>query len=323
MRGGFREEDLVSAYIDELVHGADARAIRAAAPKVVIDPMYGAARGHAAELLRRVGCEVVEIHSEELEDFDSIHPEPADPWTDKCAQAVMAHGADFGLLLDGDGDRSAVIDETGTLLTPHENVAIALKQLVEGRGRTGRVVTTLSSSALVKKLAEKLGQGCTEVPVGFARLYREMLEGDVIMAAEEYGGIGVPEHLLERDGLLACLLVVECVARTGKRPGELADEIEGELGRMCYTRRDVHLDAAEIQALRIVLPGLNPGSIAGKEAVDVSHADGLRMTFADGSWVLMRPSRTDAVVRVYSEAPSEHERDAALEDACNVIKAGI
>jgi phosphomannomutase len=161
------------------------------------------------------------------------------------------------------------------------------------------------------------------VPVGFPRIYREVLEGDVILGAEEYGGICVPAHLHERDGLLVALLAVELLATSGVPMSQLVSELESKIGSMRYTRRDVRLDPAVTQAFRNVLPGLNPPDVAGRVPVEVSHADGLRLQFEDDSWVLMRPSRAGALVRVYAEAPSECERDELLEGACDIVRQGV
>ena len=161
------------------------------------------------------------------------------------------------------------------------------------------------------------------VPVGFARLYSEIEQGDVLLAAEEYGGICIPSHLLERDGLLAVLLVVEMLAYTHKSLAQLVAEDEAQLGRMCYSRREVRLDAAATQAFRNILPGLNPESVAGNVPVSVSHADGLKLQFKDDSWILIRPSRMKALVRVYSEAANEALRDRLLDAACQIVKDEI
>ena len=161
------------------------------------------------------------------------------------------------------------------------------------------------------------------MPVGFARLYSEIEQGDVLLAAEEYGGICIPSHLLEQDGLLVALLVVEMLAYTHKSLAQLVAEDEAELGCMCYSRRGVRLDAAATQAFRNILPGLNPENVAGKVPVSVSHADGLKLQFKDDSWVLIRPSRMDALVRVYSEAANETLRDQLLDAACQIVKDEI
>lgn len=322
-RGAFEEVDLVSEYLSSLAAWVDRPSIAAARPKVVVDAMFGAGTGHLAGLLSDLGCEVVEIHVEPREDFGGIHPDPRDPWADSCEQAVVAHGADLGLLLDGDADRAAVVDEGGALLPARVLVPLILGNLVMGHGAHGRVVTTLTCSACIEREASRLGCDTTSVPVGFSRVYREMLESDVIMGVEEYGGICVPAHLRERDGLLVCLLAVEMLARAGKSVSTMTSELESTIGTMWYARRDLRLDPAVSQAFRNVLPGLNPGTLAGREPVEVSHADGLRAQFEDDSWVLIRPSRTSSVVRVYAEAPTAPARDALLTAACDLVKRGL
>ena len=322
-RGPFTTVDIMTPYMDGLRSMVDADVIRAAAPKVVVDPMYGAGRLCLAELLRSLGCVVSEMHAELMSDFGGIHPDPQDPWADKCEQAVITLGADMGIVLDGDGDRCCIIDEHGRILTSHQLIPLVLGELVEGRGMHGRVVTTLSSSVSVMRQAERLGCGFTSVPVAFLRLYREVREGDVLLAAEEYGGICIPDHLLERDGLLASLYMVELVSRTHMTVSELVADLESKIGRRCYARRDVRLDSGSTMVMRNVLPGFNPETFAGREPVEVSHAEGLRLSFADDAWVLMRPSRADNVVRVYAEATSERERDELLEAAFETVRTGI
>ena len=229
-------------------------------------------------------------------------------------------GADLGILFDGDGDRAAIVDSSGHLLTPHEFVPLMIKHLVAFRGEMGRVVSTLTCSASISRQAERWGLETVSVPVGFARIYSEIEAGNVLLAAEEYGGLCFPQHLLERDGLLAGLYMVELAAKSGRSIAELVAEDTAELGRMCYMRRGVRLDSAATQAFRNILPGLNPVDVAGYTPVSVSHADGLRLQFADDSWVLIRPSRTDALVRVYAEAPTETQRDKLLDAACEIVR---
>lgn len=322
-RGAFEELDLMNEYLGSLAAWVDRPAIEARRPKVVVDAMFGAGTGHLARTLTDLGCDVVEIHVEPREDFGGIHPDPRDPWADSCEQAVVAHGADLGLLLDGDADRAAVVDERGQLLPARALIPLVLGNLVMSHGAHGRVVSTLTCSACIGREATRLGCDTTTVPVGFSRVYREMLEADAIMGVEEYGGICVPAHLRERDGLLVCLLAVEMLARSGKTVSVMTRELESAIGTMWYARRDLRLDPAATQAFRNVLPGLNPGELAGRTPVEVSHADGLRAQFDDDSWVLIRPSRTSSVVRVYAEAPSAPERDALLTAACDLVKRGL
>lgn len=320
--GEYQVENFIAPYLDDLVTLVDGVAIAGAGLSVVVDPMYGAGAGVLAQALERLGCEVTEIHADVREDFCGLHPEPADPWADECEERVSSTGASLGFLLDCDGDRAGVVDEDGNILLPHELSPLVLGHLVENRNETGRVVVTLTCSARIARQAERLGCQLTSVPVGFSRIYREMREGDVVLGAEEYGGLAFPSHLLERDGLLSCLLVAELVAKSGRTVRQLVRDMGDKIGHMRYTRRDVRLDPAATQAFRNVLPGLNPESVAGRLPVEVSHADGLRLQFDDGSWVLIRPSRSDPVVRVYSEAPTEGERDRLLDASCGIVRAG-
>ena len=322
-RAPYTKVDLLTPYLEALVGLVDADAIAAAGLHVVVDPMYGATKRLVGPLFERLGIHAHLIHTKKSAEFGGIHPEPIHPWTADCEQVVFVQGADLGLVFDGDGDRAAVVDDTATLLTPHQLTPLVLEHLVRNRGMMGRVVTTLSSSIATRKLASELGCPFTSVPVGFSRLYREMLVGDVLLAAEEYGGIALPFHFWERDALLVCLLICEMLAKTGKSLSELREELAADVGDLRYARRDVRLDAASCQAFRNILPGLNPQEVAGDIPREVSHADGLRLEFGDGSWVLMRPSRMDPIVRIYSEAPTIEERDAKLDAACFIVSAGL
>ena len=322
-RGTFTTTDIVTPYKSALLDQINVSVIKELRPSVVVDPMYGAATDLLADVLSSAGCVVHQMHQGPVRDFGGIHPQPANPWADDCSSAVVSKHAQLGLLLDGDGDRAAVVDATGHLLSPHELVPLVIRHMAKNRNQTGRVISTLTCSASVSRQAAHLGLESASVPVGFARLYSEIEQGDVLLAAEEYGGICVPSHLAERDGLLIALFIVEMLAYTKKSLEQLIAEDELELGRMCYSRRGVRLDSAATQAFRNILPGLNPADVAGKIPVSVSHADGLRLQFKDDSWVLIRPSRVEALVRVYSEASNEALRDELLDAACQIVKDEI
>ncbi|WP_322154704.1 phosphoglucomutase [Paratractidigestivibacter sp.] len=321
-RASYDTCDFVSAYVDHLKQLVDGGAIRARAPRVVVDPMYGASGGIVSAILRDLGCDVVEIHQKSLGDFGGIHPAPTDPWADECEQTVAETGSDLGLVLDCDADRAALVDETGRLLAVRELVPLVIRSLVaRGAGET-RVVSTLTSSALIERQAEQLGLAYTPVSVGFTYIYDEMGEGDVLLGSEEYGGICIPSHLRERDGIYACLLAIEALCRSGNKLSELVERQDRELGHSCWLRRDVRIDAASAEALRNILPGVNPPEIAGKKPAEVSHADGLRLGFDDGSWVLVRQARTEPIVRVYAEAADAASRDALMDAARDLVSTG-
>ena len=303
-RSRYSYGDFVTPYLNNLKSMVDAKAIADANLSVVVDPLYGAGRGYLSGLLRSMGCHVHEIHSDENPDFEGIHPAPAEPWVDTCEQAVVTYGANVGLVLDGDGDRFGVIDEKGSFVTPHRTTPLLIEHLVRNRDEEGRVVTTFSSSACVRRQAERLGCDFTAVPMGFSRIYREFVEGDVLLGADEFGGICIPAYLPERDGLLSSLLMLECLAMCKVQLSELVAELVQNVGVMHYIRRDMHLDAASIQSFRNILPGLNLKDVCGKTPVSVGHSDGLVLRFADDSWVQLRPSRTEPLVRACAEAKS-------------------
>jgi phosphomannomutase len=209
-----------------------------------------------------------------------------------------------------------VVDEFGHFLTPHVTGPLVMEHLVNGRNERGRVVTTYSSSALVKRQARRLGLDFTQVPMGFTRIYREFSDGDVLLGLEGMGGICFPAHLPERDGIMAALMVVEARAKAKKPLSEMVAELEAEIGKMTYVVRDIELDASSIQAFRNILPGIYLPEVCGMKPEYVGHADGLVLRFSDDSWVQLRPSRTEPLVRARAESPNPELAAALGEQAC-------
>ena len=322
-RGPIIEKDLITHYLDHLTEAVDGERIAAAHLKVVYDPMYGSARGYLPAVLGALGVAVEEIHGIPDGDYGDMRPEPIEPWVDDCERAVVACQAQAGLINDGDADRVGAVDEKGTYVSPHKIIALVMGHLVRHRGMSGRVVLNLSTSMLPRRTAEALGCRVDIKPIGFKYIYSEMRRGDVLIGGEEAGGIGVPAHFPERDGLLINLLLVELMAQTGKTLGELVHELEQKVGSYCYARRDLRLPPELIESLRTVLPGLNPHRVAGKQPIAVSHMDGLRLDFSDRSWLLLRPGGTEPVVRIYGEAATIEERDDLLEAGVALARGGM
>lgn len=321
-RGVYKTVDFVSPYINELVSRVDRRRISAAGIKVVYDPMFGSGAGYLTSAMRRLGIEVHEIHGADDEGRDEMRPEPIEPWVDECEQEVAARDGYIGIVNDGDADRVAAIDERGRFVSPQKLMALILHHLVRNRGMSGNVALGLSTSTLVRRAARNLGCRYVVKPVGFKHIYREMLKGTILMGGEETGGFGYPFHFPERDGLLSALLLCELMAWENKSLVTLLEELEGACGSMSYARRDLRLTNEEVEMLRTVLPGLNPARVAGRAPAAVSHMDGLRLEFEDESWLLLRPSGTETVVRVYAEAPTVEMRDALLEAGCELARTG-
>lgn len=321
--GEIQREDMASPYLNSLIGLVDAQKISDARLKVVYDPMYGSASGYGSDALLRCGVETAEIHSAGKGVRDDIHPEPIEPWVDECEDAVVRYGACCGLINDGDGDRVGAVDEDGRFVSQQKIIALILGHLAVDRGMSGRVVLNLASSVLVRRVAKQLGFRVTIKPIGFTHIYTEMQKGNVLIAGEEAGGIAVPDLAPERDGLLMNLLLCELMAQSGKSLGNLVAGLERECGKHYYARRDLRLQTEVIETLRNLLPGLNPSVVAGMRPVAVSHMDGMRLEFEDESWLLLRPSGTEPLVRVYAEAPTVEERDALLDAGCEIARNGI
>lgn len=315
--------DLLGPYRNHLLTTVDTQAIARASLRLVADPMYGATRGFLADLLRRAGCEVLELHGEDLPDFGGLRPAPVTPWIETAQQAVRQHKCAGAFALDGDGDRLGVVDERGVFVTPHRMTPLIMEHLVKNRGYEGRIVRTYSSSAYISRQAERLGCPVTNVPMGFTSIYREFIDGDVLLGSEEYGGIAYPMHMPERDGIMSSLLLVEYLANSGATLGELTDELVEQLGVLHYIRRDIQLDVASIQSFRNILPGLNPKSVCGMRPVYVGHADGLVLRFEDDAWIQLRPSRTSSLVRARAEASSPEIAEKMVDEACQKALARL
>ena len=322
-RGTCETVDLVTPYLEDLVSLVDADAIRAANLTVVHDPMYGTSRGLLSRALGMMGATVIEARGEADPLFGGIRPDPVEPWVSACRHVVTEHSADLGLINDTNAARTGAIDENGLYVSIHKIAALLLDLLVGYRGCSGRVVITTPGSVLVRRQAARLGCPLTVTPVGFRRVCAEMRRGDVLLGIEETGGISIPAHLCERDGLLVDLLLCELVARSHKSLGTLVGELEDRVGHMDFGRRDLQLDAASLQMFRNMLPGLNPQSVAGMRPVDVDHTDGLRLGFADDAWLLLRPSGSEQLVRVYAEASTLLERDALLDEGCAIARGDL
>lgn len=315
-RGEALEVDFITSYLESISAFFADDAIAKAQPLVVCDSMHGAMTSHAARLLCSLGARVIEIHGAQDDDYDGLHPEAVEPWIDDCEQAVRDRGAAFGVSLDGPGERIALIDDKGRLVTPHMMLAIIMEYLVKRRGITGRMVAPIFLSSLIKRQAERLGLSLTITPAGYMWMREEMTAGDVVCAGDALGGISIPEVELERDALVAAAALTAIVSLEERPLSQIVEELEAEIGHMEYGRRNVRMGSGAIQILRNLLPGMNPAEVAGKTPVAISHSAGsLRLTFEDDSWLLIRPSNNEAAARVYAEAATPALRD-------NLIDAG-
>ena len=317
-RGEVIYADFLTPYLRAIEEQADCGLIASAGLTVVVDPMYGAGCRSVADLFERMGCKVIEVHGEPLSDFRGLHPDVREPWVDGCERAVIENKADLGIVFDGDCDRFGIVDETGRLVSPHDLAPLLLEHLVNQRGLRGRVVATLPTSARIARQADRLDCEFTMVPTGAESIYREIVEGDVILAADESGCTCVPSFANHRDGILGAAMMLELIAGSSESVCELVSRCEYEIGDMEYAFSKINLDFGATQRLRNLLPGINPPDVLGDVPVRVSHAGGLRLELPDGAWVFISPSSMGA--RVAAEAPTARRARALLGFAASLAR---
>ncbi|PKQ17175.1 MAG: phosphoglucosamine mutase [Actinobacteria bacterium HGW-Actinobacteria-7] len=303
-RGEYETVNLVGPYLDTLRSKVDAKAIKAAGLRVIVDPLYGAGQNYLATILREFGMEVVEIHGTRNPGFGGLHPEPIPPWTDDAATAVRDGGFDAAFVTDGDADRIGAIDSLGRFISPHKIIALVVRHLVEDKKLTGKVVKTVSTSVIVDRLTERLGLETITTPVGFKWIYEEMVKGGVLLGGEESGGIGIPSHVRERDGLLMALMLAEMMAQRSATLGGLVEQLFALTGPMEYSRLDLRLTPEVMADFLARSPQFAQTELAGIEVHEISRLDGVKFFLADDAWLLMRTSGTEPLVRIYAEAPS-------------------
>lgn len=313
--GPFQTVDLMTDYLAALRELVDVEAIRGANLRVVCDPLYGAGRHYLADLLRDMGVEVVEIHNAEDPTFAGLHPEPIQPWVDEGLAKVGELGYDALFINDGDADRIAAGDSRGNYVNAHRIITLLTKHMVD-RGETGRVVSTVTASAMLDRMCRKLGLELVSTPVGFKWIYGEMEKGGVMIGGEESGGIGLPDHVKERDGLLMALLLTECMAQSGKDLGTIVDEMLADIGRLEFARRGLSITDEQMARFRAeTVPTYTADEIAGKRVLDVDRRDGVKLLLEGDAWVMMRPSGTEPLVRIYAEAATTDEVNELLDAA--------
>ena len=310
-----RELDPMLPYMKQLNRLVDIKLISDAGLRVVVDAMYGAGGGYIPLLLKEGATKVREINGEPNPAFPGIRqPEPIAPNLQRLSRLVVEEGADVGIALDGDADRLGVIDEKGTFITTLQAFALLALYLLEMKGERGPLVKSLTSTAMLDRLGELYKVPVHEAPVGFKYIGPLMMQENALMGGEESGGFGFRGHIPERDGILSGSLVLELMARTGKRPSELIQHLYSQVGPHFYHRRDVTFAPDEREKLQGKLDALRTDSIAGLALHSVDYTDGKRFKL-DHGWLLLRFSGTEPLLRLYAEAESPQKVEELLDEA--------
>lgn len=294
--------DLAPIYDQHVAELIDLNALRQSGLKVIVDPMYGAGAGYLKALLDGGTIKVVEINGERNPLFPGIQPEPIAPNLSKLSATIREQGADVGLATDGDADRLGVIDEKGTFLTTLQVLALLCLYLLEVRGERGLIVRTISSTAMLDRLGEIFGVPVRRTPVGFKYIAPVMMAENALIGGEESGGFGFRGHVPERDGILAALYFLDLMVKTGKKPSELIEYLYSKVGRHHFNRLDVKFPEAERQVIMERIKDNHPQSIAGVKVVKFDTTDGFHFILADNSWLLIRFSGTEPLLRLYAES---------------------
>lgn len=311
-------------YYEHLGTLVDIDSINSAELNVIHDAMWGSGRGAFSGMLRRSRARITDIRSDLNPGFGGIHPEPILKNLTALVAGVRNAQADVGLATDGDADRIGAVDAYGRFIDPHHVFALTLRLLVERKGLRGDVVKTVSTTTMIDAICRRHGLTLHETPVGFNHIADLMTQCDVLMGGEESGGISLRGHIPEGDGVLMGLMLLEVMAAYGAPLHEIVADLQSTYGPAHYGRIDTRLSRAlpKAQMTRQLADGA-PALLNGESVTGVSTLDGVKFSLADGGWLLVRPSGTEPVLRIYAEARTPQAVDALLTAGSEMGRAAV
>ena len=306
-KGLVEELDFRKAYLDDLRKKIDLEPIRKAKLKVGVDLLYGTGKDYLDAVLSDAGCAVTTLHGHRDALFGGHAPEPSEENLVELSALMKKGRFDIGLSVDGDADRFGIVDADGTYIDPNQILALVLDYLCRTRGWKGGAARSIATSHLIDAVAKKHGIEVYETGVGFKFIGDLLVQGKIIFGGEESAGMTIKDHVPEKDGILACMLVAEMAAREKKTLKEQLKRLYKEVGVILNHRINIHLTEGNRKAveerLSQPLTELDGLRIKGKKTT----ADGTKYMIEDDSWVLMRASGTEPVVRLYVESSSEEK----------------
>ena len=310
-QGLVREDNTANDYIDSILELVDTQAIKRARLRIALDPMYGVSQTCLRTILMTCRCDLEVIHDRHDTLFGGKLPAPNALTLIPLSNFVTDRRCDLGVATDGDADRLGVIDETGGFIHPNTLLVLLYYYLVKYRGWQGPCVRNNSTTHLLDRVAAGLGQQCYEVPVGFKYVSAKMSETNAVIGGESSGGLAVRGHISGKDGIYAATLLVEMLAVTGKSISALYREITDMYGELRYREADFRMSPKRKEELKTLLfeEALLP---ALDNVVKVDRSDGVKLWFADGSWVICRFSGTEPLLRMAAEAESAERADALI-----------
>jgi len=319
------EVDFITPYMGALESFADLDLIAKSGFKFCIDSMYGAGRTLIGGIFTRIGVDFVQIRGNIDPLFPGINPEPIEPHIRALGEAVVANGCDAGLCTDGDADRIGATDEYGNFVDPHKIFSVLLSWVLKYKGWPGDVTRAVNTTKMLDRICAKYGRTIHEHGIGFKYVVDFMLQQEIVMGGEESGGIGFQRHLPERDGMLNALLLANVMAQEKKTLGQLVADLQAEYGEHQYGRIDLHIPDETKNGAIARAGALKPGDIvfAGMPILRMDTFDGIKFYLdnpeakskanAAETWLLLRASGTEPLMRIYSESCSKESVARLLE----------
>ena len=315
-QGTIRIKDLRPAHYQAIKKLVDFKLIAKSKLRFAHEALFGVGAGCFDQLLAGTTCQVTTLNGEHDVRFGGINPEPIEKNYAKSAAYLKKHPHDICLVTDGDADRVGGMDGKGNYLSTHQLICLLLHHSVTNRKGWGRVVKALTTTSMVDKMCEAYGLELVETGVGFKYICAEMIKGDVLLGAEESGGIGFPGHVPERDGILAGLMLLEMLAVEKVSINKLIAKLEKQFGPHRYGRIDTHFPLEKRAALMEFCAKNPPAKLLKSSVEEVKSYDGVKFVAENGSWLMLRGSGTEPILRIYAEAGSDA-------DAQKLLKLGV
>jgi len=303
-----KKYDFKVDYLKFIKGYIDLKRIRKAKFKVLTDAMHGSGNGLMAQILKGTNIRLSLMRDDINPYFDGGKPEPVVEYLSGILQRVKKEKFDLGLVLDGDVDRIAAVAYGGDFIHPQKILGLLALHLIRNRGRTGGIVKTICGTTMIDNIAKKLGVKLYETPVGFKYISDLMVSRNIVAGGEEAGGMGVQGFIPERDGTLAGLLLLEMMVYQKKNIRKILLDMEKEFGRYYYERCDLELGKGRFDAEKV----RSMTTLLGQPVVGIKDFDGIKLTCADESWLMLRPSGTEPLVRAYSEAKTAARAKALI-----------
>ena len=307
--------DPKTTYLNRLAELVDLSAIRNSGLNIVIDSMYGSGSGYFSELISGGNNRIKEIRSEFSPTFPGLtQPEPIENNLHPLMNEVIDFNADIGLATDGDADRLGIVDENGNYVSTLITFSLLCQHLIENLSMTGPIIKSVTMTNMINKLAELNKVEVIETPVGFKNLGPVFMEQEGLAAGEESGGYAFQGHIPERDGLLSGLLILDMMIKTQSTISELIEKLTNKVGQHFYIRADIPFEHSKRKEIDNILKNRSFNSISGININNVNEEDGFKFNLQNNSWVLVRFSGTEPLLRLHAESNSQDQVESLIED---------